>query len=156
MHNLVVSKNLRPCVRSMYVRAAFQSADSNALRLTLDQNVTLVDEKNAPSDSWCLPDGAKIPAGGTARVPFPVFEIKLSGVDEMPEVFQDLIDRGILIEAPKFSKFLSGAAAFNRNKLDELPYWAEEEVFHDMVRINETLCMSRERMNDIYSKDNLG
>lgn len=125
MHELVLREGLRPCVRSMYVRAAFQSPTSNALRLTLDRNVTLIDETRAPEGSWSLPDDAIISTDMITRVPYPVFEIKLSD-SEMPSVFAELIETGTLIEAPKFSKFLTGAASFNAEQLEVLPYWAEE------------------------------
>jgi SPX domain protein involved in polyphosphate accumulation len=125
MHELVLRENLRPCVRSMYVRAAFQSPSSNALRLTLDRNVTLVDETRAPEGAWCLPDDAVISSDMITRVPYPVFEIKLSDA-EMPGTFSHLIETGTLIEAPKFSKFLTGAASFNAEQLEILPYWADE------------------------------
>ena len=131
MHDVVIKNDLRPCVRSMYARAAFQSPESNALRLTLDRNVTLIDERKSPPGSWCLPDDAVITANMSARVPYPVFEIKLSD-SEMPPIFQDLIDKGTLIEAPKFSKFLSGAAAFNASKIETMPYWAGEPEFEEM------------------------
>ena len=97
MRNLIIKKNLRPCVRSMYVRAAFQSPTSNALRLTIDRNVTLIDETRATGESWCLPDDAVIDAKMAARVPYPVFEIKLSD-SEMPESFSKLMD--LCLSAP--------------------------------------------------------
>jgi SPX domain protein involved in polyphosphate accumulation/uncharacterized membrane protein YidH (DUF202 family) len=134
MHELVIQKKLRPCIRSMYNRAALQSPKSNALRLTLDRNVTLIDETRAPEGSWCLSDDAVITDDMISRAPYPVFEVKLSD-SAMPGVFLDLINSGTLIEAPKFSKFLSGAAAFNASKLDMLPYWAENPVFHEMFHI---------------------
>jgi SPX domain protein involved in polyphosphate accumulation len=44
MHDLVVMLRLRPTVRSTYIRAAFQSPSSNALRLTIDRHICLIDE----------------------------------------------------------------------------------------------------------------
>lgn len=137
MHELVIRHGLRPCVRSCYLRAAFQSSASNALRLTIDRNVTLIDEtKNVSPGSWCLPDDAIIQNQMATQVPFVVLEVKLSGanVDNMPPVIQDLEGKCIIQEAEKFSKFLTGAAAFNQDKVNALPYWAEHPAFANVFR----------------------
>ena len=47
----------------------------------------------------------------TTKVPFPVFEVKLAGSD-MPASIQALIDTGVIAEAAKFSKFLTGSRCF--------------------------------------------
>lgn len=125
MHKLVITRNLRPCVRSVYQRLAFQSSESNALRLTIDRNVTLVDERLTTDGDWCLSD---ISSASKVVVPFAVFEVKLAG-SEMPSNIQGLIDQSVVVEAEKFSKFLTGAAAFNRNAIRTLPYWASHPAF---------------------------
>lgn len=128
MHDLVIKFDLRPCVRSTYLRVAFQSSNSNALRLTVDRNVTLIDERPTPPGSWCLSDDAVISTSMIARVPFSVFEIKLAG-REMPDSMLNLIENGVIIEAAKFSKFLTGAAAFCKGQVPTLPYWADHPSF---------------------------
>ena len=134
MHRLVVKYNLRACVRSVYMRAAFQSAKSNDLRLTLDRTVTLVDETiraDAPlGKQWCLSDEQAKTAKRTVIVPYNVFEVKLVGDNPMPQGLATLISSGVIEEAPKFSKFLTGAAAFQR--VSTLPYWANHPSFATM------------------------
>lgn len=130
MHALVFKHGLRPCVRTCYLRAAFQSSASNALRLTIDRNITMVDEtKNTDKSSWCLPPNAVISNTLATRVPFVVLEVKLAGESPTPPVIADLQHRGVIQEATKFSKFLTGAAAFNTSKVDMLPHWAEHPSF---------------------------
>ena len=133
MHQLVLEKDLRPCVRSVYLRAAFQLPTSNALRLTLDRDVTMIDERNAPFGAWSLPAGTPMSSSMLKVVPYPVFEVKLAGSD-MPEPLVSLITDGVIIEATKFSKFLSGAAAFNSERVKTLPYWAENPAFQEMFQ----------------------
>ncbi|KAL3921630.1 MAG: hypothetical protein SGILL_002649 [Bacillariaceae sp.] len=132
MHELVVEKDLRPRVRSVYHRAALQSSTSNALRLTVDRNVTMIDETAAPPGAWCVPDDFPIDDSMRKCVPYPIFEVKLAG-SNMPESINSLIANGILIEAPKFSKFLTGLAAFNSATVKTLPYWSEYHAFRDML-----------------------
>lgn len=160
MHRVVVKHKLQACVRSVYLRAAFQSPKSNGkyfmmtkqaacvgasstdtsrktalslsdLRLTLDRNVTLVNEAHREPGRWCLVDaGALQRAAQSAQAPFNVFEVKLAGEDPMPQGFAKLKVEGVMEEATKFSKFLTGAAAFNR--VPTLPYWAKHEAFADL------------------------
>jgi SPX domain protein involved in polyphosphate accumulation/uncharacterized membrane protein YidH (DUF202 family) len=133
MHEMVVKKGLRPCVRSVYKRAAFQSAQSNSLRLTVDRGVTLFNEasKNeCDGGSWCLSDNDCATSGPhlVKQVPFAIFEVKLTS-SEMPGVIQAMEDQGIIVKAAKFSKFLTGVAAFNADKVDKLPYWTDYPAF---------------------------
>ena len=133
MHEMVVTYDLRPCVRSTYFRAAFQSPDSNNLRLTVDHQVTLVDETLSWNmSSWCLPDDADLDPQHTLRIPFPVFEIKLADSD-IPNSMSALIETGVLTEAEKFSKFLTGAAAFRQKQLDTLPHWVDHPLFISLL-----------------------
>jgi SPX domain protein involved in polyphosphate accumulation/uncharacterized membrane protein YidH (DUF202 family) len=132
MHDMVVKLGLRPCVRSVYKRAAFQSAQSNSLRLTVDRGVTLFNEvsKTTYDGSWCLSDNDCATSGPhlVKKVPYAIFEVKLSS-SEMPAVIQAMEDQGIIVKAEKFSKFLTGVAAFNASKVDKLPYWTDYPAF---------------------------
>jgi SPX domain protein involved in polyphosphate accumulation len=62
-----------------------------------------------------------------ARVPFSVFEIKLAG-REMPDSMLNLIENGVIIEAAKFSKFLTGAAAFCKGQVPTVKYQVRESL----------------------------
>jgi uncharacterized membrane protein YidH (DUF202 family) len=127
MHKLVLKHDLRPCVGTKYQRVAFQSPESNKLRLTVDRNITLIDETSTPPGEWCLAD-SDIKDNVVIQVPYNVFEVKLAG-SEAPESIESLLRQDIIEEAPKFSKFLTGAAAFNPTKVNLLPYWAEHKAF---------------------------
>jgi SPX domain protein involved in polyphosphate accumulation/uncharacterized membrane protein YidH (DUF202 family) len=132
MHQLVVLHQMRPCVRSVYARVAFQASHSNALRFTMDRNVRLYDEMRPGGattaghhKNWCIPDSALASAKHVV-LPYAIFEVKLAG-SEMPVSIGNLIESGQVVEAFKFSKYLTGAAAFNL--VDMLPYWADHPNF---------------------------
>jgi SPX domain protein involved in polyphosphate accumulation/uncharacterized membrane protein YidH (DUF202 family) len=129
MHDLVVRHSLRSCVRTCYLRAAFQSSSSNSLRLTVDRNVNMVDESKTTLGSWCLPEDAVIENTMAIRVPFLILEVKIASDDDGSPIAENLEQRGVIQEAAKFSKFLTGAAAFNMDKAGVLPYWAEHPEF---------------------------
>ena len=116
MRALICKFNLTPCVRTSYTRVALQSASTNKLRLTIDRDVTVINERSRDSDasnSWCLEDHGTIPREAICRIPYCVFEVKVSGSDVSPEFVSELERSHAIIEARKFSKFLSGASIFN-------------------------------------------
>lgn len=131
MHSLVVKLRLRPCVRSTYQRLAFQSSSSNALRLTLDRNIMVSDETKVSPGQWSLDDDIISTKGKGCRCPFSVFEIKLNG-DQTATAFHDLIEMQVIMDASKFSKFITGAAIFNQGRVSTLPYWASHPAFMSM------------------------
>jgi len=132
MHNLVVEEDLRPCVRTVYSRVAFQSPSTNELRLTIDRNITVIDETSAPKGAWCSPEYVAVDPSRVKRFPYPVFEVKLAG-SEMPHGIASLMDDGTIHEAAKFSKFLTGAACFQAKKVNTLPYWADHPAFQALM-----------------------
>ena len=92
--------------------------------------MTLVDERfqrsNWGAGKWCLSDSEAQTARATV-VPFNVFEVKLAGADPMPAGLAQALNDSTIEEATKFSKFTTGAAAFNT--VPTLPYWAAHPAF---------------------------
>ena len=129
MHDLVQKHGLRPCVRSKYKRVAFQSSASNKLRITVDRDICLIDERGTRHGHWSLDDSA-ITDAIMIQSPFDILEVKLAG-SEAPTSIDTLLTDGVIHEAAKFSKFLTGASAFN--KVDMLPYWAEHRTFAPLL-----------------------
>ena len=127
MRNLILKKKLTPCVRTKYNRVALQSSKNNNLRLTIDRNITMINERcEGSGSSWCLEDDESIPVDALVRMPYCVFEVKVSG-GETPPFVASLENSHSIVEAKKFSKFLSGASLFNA--VQTLPWWADDEAF---------------------------
>lgn len=129
MHDLVQKHGLRPCVRSKYKRVAFQSSVSNKLRITVDRDICLIDERDTPRGHWSLNDRT-ITDKIMIQSPFDVLEVKLAG-SEAPSSIETLLRDGVIHDAAKFSKYLTGASAFS--KVDMLPYWAEHPAFAPLL-----------------------
>ena len=70
IRNIVCQFKLRPCVRTKYTRAAFQSSKNNNLRLTIDRDITVIDETciNADDGGWCLDEHSVIPFNAVVKV----------------------------------------------------------------------------------------
>ena len=134
MHDLVKKHGLRPCVRSKYKRIAFQSSESNTLRITIDRDICLIDERGTPHGHWSH-DDSTITDNIMIQSPFDVLEVKLAG-SVAPTSIDELLSDGVIHDAAKFSKFLTGASAFN--KVDILPYWAGHRAFASLLTSNIT------------------
>jgi uncharacterized membrane protein YidH (DUF202 family) len=130
IRKLVCKFKLTPCVRTKYNRFALQSASNNKLRLTIDRNITMINERarNDTSKCWCLDDDDTIPHNAVVTMPYCVFEVKVAGADTPPFI-TGLEGSGVILEAKKFSKFLSGASIFNISKVKTLPWWASDDAF---------------------------
>jgi len=137
---LVCELKLKPCVRTSYTRAAFQCPKNNNLRMTIDRDITVVDEKmarrhrnknNKNNKSWCIEDNDVVPIEAFAKVPYGVFEVKVAS-GESPDLVEDLERSVAIVEVPKFSKFLTGASLHNSNLIETLPWWSKDELFAPM------------------------
>jgi uncharacterized membrane protein YidH (DUF202 family) len=126
IRKLIIKKNLQPCVRSSYRRLAFQSNTNNALRFTIDRDIELSSEIDAPLGHWCRTcEDANV---AKVMMPVSVFEVKLNGV-EAPEWVSTLLDESKILDGHKFSKYLSGASILYADKVPIFPYWAEDPIF---------------------------
>jgi len=137
IRRLIIKKNLHPCVRSSYRRVAFQSNANNALRFTLDRDIELSSEADAPLGSWCRDDDALVPS---VMMPVTIFEVKLGGV-VAPAWITSLLDRYKIQDGHKFSKYLSGASMLHEEHVSCLPYWAEDPLFKGFYR---NVCIGSE------------
>jgi hypothetical protein len=116
----LAARSLAPALRTVYYRTAFQLATSNAVRVSLDTQLRMVDERGfAPGAAsaggatrgtgWCrrLDAAPPLAAGELIEFPFAILEIKLQ--DAAPEWVAELLASGRLVQCTKFSKFLHGA-----------------------------------------------
>jgi uncharacterized membrane protein YidH (DUF202 family) len=66
-------------------------------------------------------------------VPYGVFEVKVSGGQD-PLFIEELIQSGAIVQANKFSKFLTGAAIHNSSAVNMLPWWAGDPLFASLFK----------------------
>jgi uncharacterized membrane protein YidH (DUF202 family) len=108
------ARSLAPSLRTVYYRTAFQLATSNAVRVSLDTQLRMVDERGCAAagiNGWCrrLDAAAPLASHEVVEFPFAILEIKLQ--DQPPDWIADLLASGRLVQCTKFSKFLHGACA---------------------------------------------
>lgn len=132
----ILSKKLRPVMRSFYHRTAFQLPGDARVRISLDTELTLVREDNFDGfdrthNNWRRLDiGVDWPFNQVdekdiCRFPYAVLEVKLQTQfgQEPPAWIRELISSHLVEAVPKFSKFLHGCATLLPNKVDLIPFW---------------------------------
>lgn len=118
------SRKEEPLDRTEYRRIAFQEASTNEVRISLDTHVRMIREKGFPRKpgQWCRDLHQKLSPKDVVHFPYAIFELKIQG-EEPPEWVQELLDSGIAVEVPKFSKFLHGSALLFGDRVQNSPFW---------------------------------
>lgn len=130
IRKLILKNDLRPCVRTSYLRMAFQSTDSNARRLTIDRDIIMSDESKATLGQWCTPENVSKTID-TVKVPNAILEVKLAKSDDSGFV-NELLQIGAILDGHKFSKYLTGAMKLHSDKIKTMPYWAALPLFDEL------------------------
>ena len=130
-----------PLLRTSYRRTAFQLSTDNLVRVSLDSDLAMSAEAPtaaaAVAGTRSLHDaaGASAPVGGGAapwcrdfasrplaarevvHFPYAVVEVKLQA--KAPDWLNALVQCGLLLAVPKFSKFLHGTALLYQDRAGE-------------------------------------
>ncbi|ODV89059.1 hypothetical protein CANCADRAFT_133363 [Tortispora caseinolytica NRRL Y-17796] len=132
----VISKRLKPSVRSFYNRTAFQLPGDARVRISLDTELAMIREDSwdghrRAGKNWRRMDiGVDYPFSQLrdseiTRFPYAILEVKLQTQmgQEPPEWVRDLVASHLVEAVPKFSKFIHGTATLMPDKVELIPYW---------------------------------
>ncbi|EKC97695.1 vacuole fusion, non-autophagic-related protein [Trichosporon asahii var. asahii CBS 8904] len=132
----IVTRNLRPVMRSFYNRTAFQLPGNATVRISLDTELTLVREDNFDGNdrthgNWRRTDfGIDYPFPTVKKedkeiFPYGILEVKLATRvgEEPPQWIRDLVNSHLVEAVPKFSKFIHGCATLLPERVDLVPFW---------------------------------
>ena len=119
----ICEENQEILMRTTYSRTAFQNATENTVRISLDTNLCMTRERGyQTSSSWCRDfQSHPLHKDDVAQFPYGVVEIKLQA--SPPQWVRDLVNSGMLLVVPKFSKFLHGTAMLYQDVTENVPYW---------------------------------
>jgi hypothetical protein len=131
----VDAKQLRPFIRTQYMRTAFQIPFDSTVRISMDTNLCMIKENpdEGPSCSlagrWYRDPNLPISRNEITRFPHAVLEVKLSLNEgqQAPSWVQELLDSGYLTEVHKFSKFIHGTCTLFPELVQAVPYWVDDE-----------------------------
>lgn len=160
----IVTKKLRPIVRTFYKRTAFQLPNDSTVRLSLDTNLVMIKEcsdeefeKNEfPLERWRREDAEcewpfkNLKKSEIVRFPYAVLEVKTQGVDDTkPQWIQEITNSSYVENVHKYSKFMHGCAVLYRS-IDVIPYWLPQmatDIRKDSFRhIKEAKTMINNRL----------
>ncbi|CUG87962.1 vacuolar transporter chaperone complex subunit, putative [Bodo saltans] len=125
IQNMIVTLKLKPWIRTVYHRTAFQRSDSNEVRVSFDLPLILHPEPaNWDGKNWM--DLFKVNNSNAKPFGYGVLEVKTS--DEPPMWVQELLATGWLILVEKFSKFQHATATFHNHAVRVIPYWIGSDI----------------------------
>ncbi|WVW84777.1 hypothetical protein I302_106812 [Kwoniella bestiolae CBS 10118] len=132
----IITRKLRPVMRTFYNRTAFQLPGNATVRISLDTELTMVreddfDGHDRTNRNWRRTDlGIDHPFPTIAPsekelFPYGVLEVKLATKvgEEPPQWIRDLINSHLVEAVPKFSKFIHGCASLLPERVDLVPFW---------------------------------
>ena len=133
------SKQLVPTMRTQYTRTAFQIPFDATVRISLDTNLTMINERTKEALSgtrWYRNEReALISPHEITRFPHAILEIKLQLQDEAstPPWVTELLESGKLLEVHKFSKFIHGCAVLMPKDVYAVPYWVDDVTLKESI-----------------------
>ncbi|VVT58568.1 uncharacterized protein SAPINGB_P006274 [Magnusiomyces paraingens] len=132
----VLTRHLRPVMRSFYNRTAFQLPGDARVRISLDTELTMVREDNFDGydrthRNWRRMDIGvdwpfnQLPPKDVERFPYAVLEVKLQTQmgQEPPQWVRELVASHLVEAVPKFSKFIHGCATLLPDMVTQIPFW---------------------------------
>ncbi|KAJ6532056.1 VTC domain-containing protein [Mycena capillaripes] len=132
----VLSRELKPVMRSFYNRTAFQLPGDARVRISLDTELTMIredpwDGQTRAGDNWRRTDIGidfpfeQLPPDDKEIFKYGVLEVKLQTQlgQEPPKWVMDLVQSHLVEAVPKFSKFIHGCATLLPNRVDLVPFW---------------------------------
>ena len=133
------SKQLEPTMRTQYMRTAFQIPFDATVRVSLDTNLTMINERTEESmrgERWFRDPNVEVPVSDITRFPHAVLEVKLelAGEGMTPKWVTELIDSGMLMQVHKFSKFIHGCASIMPEEVQAVPYWMDDVTLADSLK----------------------
>jgi len=134
---LIKDRKMQPMIRTSYYRSAFQLATSNEVRISLDTQMTLLDEyrHGKLEPPWCLTGADLLTEGQIYRFPFAILEIKLSDVPEAPLWLREILGEIGAVQVHKFSKFQHAMAFLHPQRVPLLPHWHDDfKRWHDVKK----------------------
>ncbi|EJD06520.1 SPX-domain-containing protein [Fomitiporia mediterranea MF3/22] len=132
----IVTRKLKPVMRTFYNRTAFQLPGDARVRISLDTELTMVREDNwdgrrRSGDNWRRMDigidhpFSQLPSEDKELFRYGVLEVKLQTQygQEPPEWVTELVQSHLVEAVPKFSKFIHGCATLLPHRVDLVPFW---------------------------------
>lgn len=153
VQNSVLSKELKPTLRTFYNRTAFQLPADASVRISLDTELTMIKEDVPSNRNWKRNDFDKkhpftdLSESDVVHFPYAILEVKLQTQygSTSPAWVENLVKSHLVEEVPKFSKYIHGSSILYENRIDLFPFWLPQmetdirkPALHDSFDASET------------------
>ncbi|KAL5486050.1 VTC4 [Sanghuangporus weigelae] len=132
----IITRKLKPVMRTFYNRTAFQLPGDARVRISLDTELSMIREDNwdgraRSGNNWRRMDIGtdhpfpQLPPEDKELFKYGVLEVKLQTQygQEPPEWVTELVQSHLVEAVPKFSKFIHGCATLLPHRVDLVPFW---------------------------------
>ncbi|KAL5504153.1 VTC4 [Sanghuangporus vaninii] len=132
----IITRKLKPVMRTFYNRTAFQLPGDARVRISLDTELSMIREDNwdgraRSGNNWRRMDigidhpFSQLPPEDKELFKYGVLEVKLQTQygQEPPEWVTELVQSHLVEAVPKFSKFIHGCATLLPHRVDLVPFW---------------------------------
>ena len=153
----VNSKVLVPTMRTQYMRTAFQIPFDATVRVSLDTNLCMINERGYDLENgkrWRRDPAKALKHNDITRFPHAVLEIKLEVKEgsSVPPWVEELQASGMLYEVHKFSKFIHGCATLLHEDVQAVPYWVDDHSVRDSIVASGAAHILAAESADLYGK----
>ena len=131
VQNSILSKELKPTLRTFYNRTAFQLPADASVRISLDTELTMIKEDVPNNRNWKRNDFDKkhpfidLNERDVVHFPYAILEVKLQTQygSTSPSWVENLVKSHLVEEVPKFSKYIHGCSILYEDRVDLFPFW---------------------------------
>lgn len=123
----ILREDLSPIIRTSYLRSAFQLSDNNLVRISIDTNISLLNEYVLKRKNWCKLAEEALGKNEVMRLNYGIIEVKLK-VDKMPEWISTILNTNNSINVYKYSKYQTAMALLHSEKLQYIPIWIHNNL----------------------------
>ncbi|KAJ1565728.1 vacuolar transporter chaperone, partial [Nowakowskiella sp. JEL0078] len=137
IQELIIAKQLKPVVRTIYNRITFEMPGDSRLQVCLDSDVVAIREDNFDSvrsgDYWRRLDITNVKHEDVLNFKFATLEVKIQkdSQQSLPLWISYLDESEYVEESSQFSKFVHGVAVLYETRVNALPFWLP-----DLERVN--------------------
>ncbi|ANQ08837.1 Uncharacterized protein PCOAH_00034580 [Plasmodium coatneyi] len=140
IQTMITKNKLEPIIRTSYLRSAFQLSDDNSVRISIDTNVSMLNEYVHKREHWCRLAEEALRKNEIRRLNYAIIEVKLK-VEKPPQWVQDILNSNHFINAYKYSKYQTAMALLHPEKIKYIPVWIHANV-HEKFKPNNNYAES--------------
>lgn len=121
-------RGLKPTLSTRYSRTAFQFPTTNAVRISLDEDLRWSDVRAHGTRAMESPTNVTY-----SQQPFPyaVLEVKLAAADAATDWIEHILSKFRVVQVYKFSKYIHGCATLMPHAVYKLPHWFDDDNFEE-------------------------